>query len=399
MARVEATLYICIESRLATEIYPYRRHWALYLATARAVLALACLMFQLFLAPVDFIWFTLAMVLFAASSVFAVVRPEKLEGPFGLLALFIDTVFFMVLARYGAIETLWLAPVFYLYLLTNALTLYHPREVVLVAGVCSLFFATSYPGSAHVFRATIIVAGIFAAAFSFQKWWLEQRVEKLTEETARLEQAVETATEAETQRIAADFHDGPLQSFISFQMRLEIFRKILERDREAGLLELQELQELSKSQVREMRSYVRNMRPLDVDGASITAATRRLVDEFQKESGIPVTFVGGERPFASPPEISADVVQLIREALNNVRKHSKATRVAVALEKIGKILEISIDDNGVGFHFSGAYTLDELDLLRMGPVSLKRRARSLGAELLLESRPGHGAGLKMKVPI
>ena len=337
------------------------------------------------------------MVLFAASSLLAVLRPERQEGAVGLLALFIDTVFFMVLARYGAIETLWLAPAFYLYLLTNALTLYSPREVVLVAGVCTVFFLSA--GSAHVFRATIIVAGVFACAFSFQKRWLEKRVDKVTEEAARLGEAVETAREAEGQRIAADFHDGPMQSFISFQMRLEIFRKILERDREAGLIELQELQELSKSQVREMRSYVRNMRPLDVDGASITAAARRLADEFQKESGIPVTFAGGERPFASPPEISADVIQLIREALNNVRKHSKATRVAVALQKVGKILEISIDDNGVGFHFSGAYTLDELDLLRMGPVSLKRRARALGAELLLESRPGHGAGLKMKVPI
>ena len=109
--------------------------------------------------------------------------------------------------------------------------------------------------------------------------------------------------------------------------------------------------------------------------------------------------VGGHFRRAREGAISADIIQAIREALNNVRKHSKATRVAVALEKVGKILEISIDDNGVGFHFSGAYTLDELDLLRMGPVSLKRRARSLGADLLLESRPGHGAGLKMKVPV
>src|SRR5262249_21695148 len=232
-----------------------------------------------------------------------------------------------------------------------------------------------------------------------QKWWLVRRVETLTAESSKLKDELETAQESEAQRIAADFHDGPLQSFISFQMRLEIFRKILERDREAGLAELQQLQELSKSQVRELRSYVRNMRPLDVDGASVTAAARRLADEFQKETGIPVTFSGGERPFATPPEISADVIQMIREALNNVRKHSKATRVAVSVEKNGKTLEISIDDNGVGFHFSGAFTLDELDLLRMGPVSLKRRARSLGAELLLESRPGQGAGLKLKVPI
>jgi len=365
----------------------------------RVVLALACLVFQLFLAPVDFVWFTLAIALFTASSLFALLRPERLEGAFGLLALFIDTVFFMVLARYGAIETLWLAPIFFLYLLIAAISLFGPREVVLVAGVCILFFATPYPGSAKVLRATIVATGLFACAFSFQKRWLEKRLENVTEENSQLQQAEETAREAEGQRIAADFHDGPLQSFISIQMRLEIFRKILERDREAGLQELQQLQELAKSQVRDMRSYVRNMRPLDVDGASVTAATRRLLDEFQKESGIPVTFVGGERPFATPPEISADIIQAIREALNNVRKHSKATRVAVALEKVGKILEISIDDNGVGFHFSGAYTLDELDLMRMGPVSLKRRARSLGADLLLESRPGHGAGLKMKIPI
>jgi signal transduction histidine kinase len=363
------------------------------------VLALACLIFQLYLAPVDFIWFTMAIALFFASSLVAVMKPEMLDGAFGLLALFIDTVFFMVLARNGANETLWLAPVFYLYLLTAAIALYSAREVLLVSGVCILLALTPYPGSARVFRATIMVCGVFATAFSFQKRWLEKRLETQTEESARLREVAETARETEAQRIAADFHDGPLQSFISIQMRLEIFRRILERDREAGFEELQQLQELSKSQVREMRSYVRNMRPLDVDGASITAATRRLLDEFQKETGIPVTFVGGERPFASPPEITTDIIQMIREALNNVRKHSNATRVAVAIEKVDKIVEISIDDNGVGFHFSGAFTLDELDLLRIGPVSLKRRARSLSAELLLESRPGQGSGLKMKVPI
>jgi signal transduction histidine kinase len=372
---------------------------ALSLATSRAVLALACLIFQLFLAPVDYLWFTMAITLFTASSVLAVLRPQRLEGVFGLLVLFIDTVFFMVLSRYGAIETLWLATIFFLYLLITAITLFGPREVVLVAAVCVLFFATPYPGSAKVIRSTIVVSGVFACVFSFQKRWLEQQVENLTEETTQLRQDVETAREAEAQRIAADFHDGPLQSFISIQMRLEIFRKILDRDRAAGLQELQQLQDLAKSQVRDMRSYVRDMRPLDVDGASVTAAARRLVDDFQKESGIPVTFVGGERPFATPPELSADILQVIREALNNVRKHSKATRVAVAVEKVGKILEVSIDDNGVGFHFSGAYTLDELDLLRMGPVSLKRRVRSLGADLVLESRPGHGAGLRMKIPI
>ena len=63
---------------MGTETHSYRRTWALALATARAVLALACLVFQLFLAPVDFAWFTLAIVLFAASSLFALRRSERL---------------------------------------------------------------------------------------------------------------------------------------------------------------------------------------------------------------------------------------------------------------------------------------------------------------------------------
>jgi signal transduction histidine kinase len=71
----------------------------------------------------------------------------------------------------------------------------------------------------------------------------------------------------------------------------------------------------------------------------------------------------------------------------------------VSIERVGKLLEVGVDDNGVGFQFSGSFSLDELDLLRLGPISLKRRARSLGAEMMLESRPGRGAGIKLRVPV
>ena len=92
-----------------------------------------------------------------------------------------------------------------------------------------------------------------------------------------------------------------------------------------------------------------------------------------------------------PQEATLEVLQMIREALHNVQKHAGATRVAVAMEKSDRGLEISIDDNGQGFNFAGSYSLEELELLRLGPASLKRRARSLNADLLLESRPGRGA--------
>jgi signal transduction histidine kinase len=182
-------------------------------------------------------------------------------------------------------------------------------------------------------------------------------------------------------------------------MRLEILRKVMERDENAGMADLKQLQALAQSQVGDLRTFLRSMRPVDVDGANLVATARRAAESFQKESGIPVTFLGTNNPVGLPQEMTLEVLQMLREALHNVQKHAGATRVAVALEKTDRGLEISIDDNGHGFGFAGSYSLEELELLRLGPASLKRRARSINADLLLESRPGRGAGLKFRIPL
>jgi signal transduction histidine kinase len=141
------------------------------------------------------------------------------------------------------------------------------------------------------------------------------------------------------------------------------------------------------------------MRPVDVDGANFVATARRMAESFQKESGIPVTFMGTSTPVGLPQEMTQEALQMLREAMHNVQKHASASRLAVSMEKTDRGLEIGIDDNGHGFPFAGTYTLEELELLRLGPASLKRRARSLNAEMVLESRPGRGAGLKFRIPL
>jgi len=94
-----------------------------------------------------------------------------------------------------------------------------------------------------------------------------------------------------------------------------------------------------------------------------------------------------------------EVLQIVREALNNVRKHSKAARVSIAVEGDNNSIEILVSDDGSGFPFSGAFSLDELELLRLGPKSIKRRVRTLGGDLTLESRPSHGSDLRIVIPI
>lgn len=136
---------------------------------------------------------------------------------------------------------------------------------------------------------------------------------------------------------------------------------------------------------------------MEVEGAGLMACLRQVVADFQKDSGIPVAFQGSDTVELDPPAAALEVVQIVREALHNVQKHSRATRVAVSVGRVGDCLEIAIEDNGQGFAFSGSYTLAELELLRLGPQSIQRRVRDLGGDLELESSPERGSRLKIRI--
>jgi signal transduction histidine kinase len=377
-------------------LFPLKFDWPRQIAWVRVLLAAATLgisyFYPLHVAPVLFFYGLL--VLYLVLSLIVVARGTKPGGLLGLLALFCDAVFFLALVSFGA-DRLWLASIFFLYLLAEALAFYGPLEVMMVVAVAAVFCAIlPYDGTRGV-----LVAGALTCGCAVHKRRYQTRIEQLNEKLEEVQKDAEKAREAERQRIASDFHDGPLQSFISLQMRLEILRKLLERDFQAGMQELTELQTLAQSQIRDLRVFLHSMRPVDMDGASLVATARRTAESFQKESGIPVTFLGTNTPVGLPPEVTAEVLQMIREALHNVQKHAGATRVAVTMERTDRGLEISVDDNGHGFNFAGTYTLEELEMLRLGPASLKRRARSLNADLQLESHPGRGAGLKFRIPL
>jgi signal transduction histidine kinase len=333
--------------------------------------------------------------------VFSLVVPLRRQSgrAFALLELFVDLVYFLVLVSAAVGSVIWLPAFYFLYMLAEAVFVYGAPEVLIVVLVSAIFCVAVQSDSVFPIRRTAVVTGALAYAFAVYKKRLESRMQALECEASETREEAHRAREAERQRIASDFHDGPLQSFISLQMRLEILRKLLERDSGAGMDDLRGLQELAQQQVKELRAFVRSMRPPDMQGSNLYATARRICENFQKESGIPVSFVGGEGPLKFPEEMASEVIQMLREALHNVLKHAGATRVAVSLERVARTLELSVDDNGGGFRFSGVYSLDELELLRLGPASFQRRARALNAEMTLESRPGRGAGLKLRVPI
>jgi signal transduction histidine kinase len=84
--------------------------------------------------------------------------------------------------------------------------------------------------------------------------------------------------------------------------------------------------------------------------------------------------------------------------LNNVRKHSKASQVSIVIEAGEDGIDMVVEDDGSGFPFSGAYSLDELEILRLGPRSIKRRVRTLGGDLTIQSRPLAGSTVRVRIP-
>src|SRR5579884_2320273 len=293
----------------------------------------------------------------------------------------------------------WMAAFSAAFALTSAVILHDFVRTLAVSAV-ALAFSMLLPAPASPGLVwTAAASGFIATSVAYYKKYLNERMSSILRHNVVIRSQAEGAREAERQRIAADFHDGPLQSFISFQMRLEIIKKLLARGNSNDAAEeLRQLQELCGSQVADLRSFVRSMRPVD-EGISLNASLSRMVDSFQRDTGISSTFTAGEFADPAATEVALELLQIARETLHNIHKHSGASRVAVSAARRDHRLELTVEDNGSGFPFGGTFNLEELELLRMGPASIKRRVRMLNGELVIESKPGQGAKLEIRVPM
>jgi signal transduction histidine kinase len=381
---------------------PYRGRFALRIA--RLVLSAVCLVAYVRSTGWRFTWIVALLAAYLAYAIGAMFEVRFDSTWRTNLGLVIDTAYFgfwTFLAPggwTGSTAAGWMSAVDGAYLFSSVVLLQDLSRVVMVAFIVLLDSLLFTPPEEMSLVWTALGLGSASIAMSTYKRYIDRRMSSTLRHNVIIRSQAQGAREAERQRMAHDFHDGPLQSFISFQMRLEIIKKLLARDVESAAAELRQLQDLCRSQVGELRGFVRSMRPAE-EGVSLSASLSRMVEQFQRETGISATFLADDFPDLAETEVSLELLQIVRETLNNIHKHSGASRLAVSISKREQRLEISAEDNGGGFPFSGTFNLEELELLRLGPVSIKRRVRMLGGEMQIESKPGHGASLQIRIPV
>jgi signal transduction histidine kinase len=313
-------------------------------------------------------------------------------------SLIVDAIFLLTCAGISAAGALALTMAVFAFLLAKGLLFHTSVQLVATAGLCLPLVLLIRSEEIRLLAPGLLIATVLALLGSRQKESLIRRFLTGLHRPTESRTVIDAALKAERLRLAADFHDGPLQSFAGLQMRLEVIRKKLQDDPAGAMKELIELQELASTQTDEIRHFIHNMGAIAIDGPAFQTALTEIVDTFREHSGIAATLICVQPIQAINPELSHAVLKIIREALHNAYKHAGASEVEVRVGRPTGEWEIGIRDNGAGFPFSGSYTLEQLDASRLGPQSIKRRIHSLGGSLTLESRPGWGSSLLVRIP-
>jgi signal transduction histidine kinase len=209
-------------------------------------------------------------------------------------------------------------------------------------------------------------------------------------------QRLVAAQEQERRRIARDIHDQVGQQITALRMNIEALRGKAGGD--AALLEQAErTQRLAEELDQTIDSLTWALTPAALDYLGLPAALVHLINGWSERFGIKAEYdTFGLEGLRFQPDLESNLYRLAQEALHNVYKHAQASRVSVVLEKRNDRLVLVIEDDGVGF---SVISHKGLEAGSMGLVSMRERAMLVGGDLTIDSTPGHGTTLIVRVPL
>lgn len=223
-------------------------------------------------------------------------------------------------------------------------------------------------------------------------------IEHKESETARVQllRRLVTAQEEERRRISRELHDQTSQHLAALLLGLKTLNKSAGNGRGSLHKGLLQLQELTERLVEEAHHLAWELRPAALDDLGLEMALSNYVEKWSERSSIALDFHSGLEKRRLPPPVETAVYRIVQEALTNVLKHAQANRVSVMLEYRHDELLVIVEDNGRGFHPEVPLTVKESGGL--GLVGIQERVALVGGKLNIESKPGSGATVAIRIP-
>lgn len=218
---------------------------------------------------------------------------------------------------------------------------------------------------------------------------------------AEIRSAAVAAQEQERHRLAREIHDGPAQALANAIVALEFVERAIKAggDAPTGARALDEVERIKGSLregLTEIRRFIFDLRPTMLLDRGLALTVEHYIATYQSVFPMSIELLAAP----SLPRLSADqeltAFRVIQEAIQNARKHSRASRVTVSLAHVDHMLYAAISDNGRGF------SPERVTSHLMGGAGLRgmrERAALVGGTLNVESAPGEGASIELQIPL
>ena len=202
----------------------------------------------------------------------------------------------------------------------------------------------------------------------------------------------EAAAGEERSLLARELHDSIAQSLAFLKIQSQLLRTAIQKAQpdnvERTLNELDEGLKESIADVRELLMHFRTRTRSD----DIESALQETLQKFQHQTALPAHMETSGEGLPLPPDVQVHALHIVQEALSNVRKHARASQVVLKVRK-GPRWAFEVQDNGSGFD-----TSTQQGQAHVGLNIMRERARRIGAEVHIESTPGHGTQVTLVLP-
>ncbi len=197
-------------------------------------------------------------------------------------------------------------------------------------------------------------------------------------------QAWQQAVADERNRLARDLHDAVSQTLFSASIISEVLPKIWDKNPDEGRRRLEEVRQLTRGALAEMRSLLFELRPSALAESELENLIHQLAESITGRWRIPVAVTIRGKCAEPPSDVKMALYRIVQESLNNIAKHSGASHAEVSLECSNHSITLNIIDNGHGFDpDTSAHT-------SLGLGIMKERAININADLQIKSIPDKG---------
>jgi two-component system sensor histidine kinase UhpB len=221
----------------------------------------------------------------------------------------------------------------------------------------------------------------------------QAEIERSRAQLAELSAHVETVKEKERMRIARELHDDLGGNLTAIKMSLALMGRHRGPDENVLAEKLLYVDSLVDRTIEAVHRISADLRPSILD-LGIVAAIKWQAKEFEKQLGIPCEVSTNKKEIELDPDYAIALFRIFQEALTNIGKHAKATRVGVHLARSNRSISLEVTDNG-----RGIAATDRLKPKSFGIRGMEERANALGGRLNVASAADGGTTVTIKIPL